>query len=87
MTKKDIRKSVNSQMLTVFFMPLVMAAMHLAFAFPLVRKLLALFNFMNVPLMTTVLVITVLVFGIFYMIVYKITSNVYFSLVSESKDE
>lgn len=86
MTKKDIRKSVNSQMLTVFFMPLVMAAMHLAFAFPLVRKLLALFNFMNVPLMITVLIITVLVFGIFYTIVYKITSNVYFSLVSERKE-
>lgn len=87
MTKKDIRKSVNSQMLTVFFMPLVMAAMHLAFAFPLVRKLLALFNFMNIPLMVTVLVVTVLVFGIFYTVVYKITSNVYFSLVSENRDE
>ncbi|MGN1087144.1 MAG: FtsX-like permease family protein [Porcipelethomonas sp.] len=87
MTKKDIRKSVNSQMLTVFFMPLVMAVMHLAFAFPIVKKLLALFNLRNVPLMIAVLAVTILVFGVFYAVVYKITSNVYFSIVSENKSE
>ena len=86
MTKKDIRKSVNSQMLTVFFMPLLMAVMHLAFAFPIVKKLLALFNLCNVPLMIAVLAVTILMFGVFYAIVYKITSNVYFSIVSDNKN-
>ena len=82
MTKKDIRKSINSQMLTVFFLPLLTAVLHLSFAFPMVQKLLALFNLRNVLLMITVLVVTVLVFGVFYGVIYKITSNAYFSIVS-----
>ena len=86
MTKADIRKSVNSQMLTVFFLPLVTAVVHLGFAFPMVQKLLALFNLRNVPLMITVLAVTVFIFGVFYTIIYKITSNAYFSIVSGSKE-
>ena len=39
MTKREIRRSINSQVLTVFFAPLLMAVLHLAFAFPLVWKL------------------------------------------------
>ena len=85
MTKKDIRKSINSQMLTVFLMPLATAVLHLSFAFPMVEKLLALFNLRNVPLMITVLGVAVLVFGVFYGIVYKFTSNAYYSIVSEKK--
>ena len=47
MTKRDIRKSINSQMLTVFFLPLLFAVAHLAFAFPMVYKLLMLFGLDN----------------------------------------
>lgn len=82
MTKKDIRQSINSQMLTVFFLPLGTAALHLCFAFPMVQKLLALFNLRNVPLMIGVLAVTVLVFGVFYVIIYKVTSNAYYKIVS-----
>ena len=82
MTKKDIRMSINSQMLTVFFLPLAAAVLHLGFAFPMVQKLLALFNLRNVSLMIFIMVISVLVFGIFYGIIYKVTSNVYYSIVS-----
>ncbi|MGN0342714.1 MAG: FtsX-like permease family protein [Roseburia sp.] len=82
MTKKDIRQSINSQMLTVFFLPLGTAALHLCFAFPMVQKLLALFNFRNVLLMLEVLAVTVLVFGVFYVIIYKVTSNAYYKIVS-----
>lgn len=82
MTKKDIRKSINAQMLMVFSLPLVAAMLHVGFAFPMVQKLLALFNLRNVTLMVMVLVISVLLFGIFYGVIYKVTSNAYYSIVS-----
>lgn len=82
MTKKDIRKSINSQMLTVFFLPLAFAVLHLSFAFPMVQKLLALFNLRNTSLMILIMGIAVFVFGIFYGVIYKVTSNAYYSIVS-----
>lgn len=86
MTDADIRKSINSQMLTVFFLPLGTAALHLCFAFPMVQKLLALFNLRNEPLMLTVMALSVLVFGVFYTIIYKVTSNAYLSIVSGARN-
>lgn len=86
MTREDIRNSVNSQMLTVFILPIATAAMHLGFAFPMVSRLLMLFNLRNVGLMLTVGAVTVLVFGLFYALVYKLTANAYYSIVSGRKD-
>lgn len=85
MTKKDIRKSINSQMLTVFLMPLLTAGMHMLFAFPIVRKLLLLFNMDNVNLFVITTLISFVVFGVFYVIVYKITSNAYYDIVSGAR--
>ena len=82
MTTEDIRRSINSQMLTVFFLPLLTAVLHLGFAFPMVQKLLALFNLRNVPLMLMVMAASVLVFGVFYAIIYKVTSNAYIAIVN-----
>ncbi len=82
MTTADIRRSVNAQMRTVFLLPLLTAVLHTCFAFPLIRKLLALFHLQNVPLMLGVMAVTVLAFGLFYALVYKCTSHVYFSIVS-----
>ena len=84
MTKTDIKKSINSQVLTVFFAPLVFAGMHLAFAFPLVWKLLQLFNLSNLSLVIWVNVGAFVAFGIFYAIVYKLTAGAYYSIVSGS---
>lgn len=85
MTKRDIRRSINSQILMVFFLPLAAAILHLSFAFPMVQKLLALFNLRNVALMILIMVISVLVFGVFYGIIYKVTSNAYYLIVSEKQ--
>ena len=87
MTKRDIRKSINSQMLTVFFLPLVTAGVHLSFAFPLIRLLLRMFNMTNVALFAQTTLICFVIFGLFYTIVYRITSNAYVSIVSGAKDE
>lgn len=86
MTKKDIRKSINSQMLTVFFIPLLTAVIHLAFAFPLIYKLLMLFNLRNLPLLLLTACISVIIFALFYVIVYRITSNAYYKIVSGSRE-
>lgn len=87
MTKRDIRKSINSQVLTVFFTPLLLAGLHLAFAFPIIWKLLQLFNFTNLILMILVTVSCFMVFALVYGFVYKLTSNAYFSIVSGAKED
>ena len=84
MTKQDIRRSINSQLLTVFFLPLIAAGVHLAFAFPMIRKLLMMFNLKLLMCTTT---ISYLTFALFYLLVYRITSNAYYAIVSDGKAE
>lgn len=86
MSRTDIRKSINSQMLTVFFLPLVTATVHLCFAFPIIQKLLMMFNLRNEMLSLAVMGVTVLVFGIIYTLIYRVTSNAYFAIVSETQE-
>lgn len=86
MTTQDIRRSINSQVLTVFFSPLLLAGLHLSFAFPILWKLLQMFNFDNVHLMIIVTICSFAVFALAYAIVYKITSNAYYAIVSNKKD-
>lgn len=86
MTKNEIRKSINSQLLTVFFLPLIFAGMHLAFAAPIIKKLLLMFNITNLNFFIVTVVISFAIFSLFYMIVYKITSNAYYRIVSGAKE-
>ena len=86
MTKREIQKSINSQMLTVFFLPLMFAGIHMAFAFPLLWKMLQLFNLRNLTLVIITTIICFLIFGLFYGLVYKITSAAYYSIVSGRKE-
>ena len=86
MTKKDIRKSINSQMLTVFFLPLVGAGLHLAFAFPMIQKLLMIFGLFNMPLLVGTSVASFLAFAVFYVVVYKITTNTYYGIAVSSRE-
>lgn len=86
MTATDIRKNINSQMLTVFFLPLITAALHVGFAFPIVQKLLEAFNLRNTLLSAEVTCVSIIVFGIFYTIIYKVTSNAYYSIVNGRKE-
>lgn len=82
MTEKDIKRSVNSQVLTVFFLPLIMAGVHLSFAFPMVHKLLILFSLTNLKLLLFVTAGCYLIFALFYILVYRITSRGYYKIVS-----
>ncbi|HIT35006.1 MAG TPA: FtsX-like permease family protein [Candidatus Faecousia intestinigallinarum] len=87
MTEKDIRKSINSQMITVFFMPLIAAGIHLAFAYSILSKLLNLLALTNQNNLMTIAAITFLVFGLLYFIVYKFTSHAYYNIVVGSKEK
>ena len=82
MTRKEIRRSINSQLLTVFFLPLVLAGIHLAFAFPMIRQILLLFNLSNLTLFGITTGVSFLIFSLFYLLVYRATSNAYFRIVS-----
>lgn len=84
-TKKEIRKSINSQMLTVFFLPILGAGLHICFAFPIIEKLLLIFNLQNKNLFIATTLVSFLIFAAFYVVVYRITSNAYYRIVSHSK--
>lgn len=87
MTKREIKKSINSQMLTVFFMPLIASGIHLAFAFPMIYKMLILFGLVNQTFLIMVTAGCFTAFAVLYMIVYKITSRAYYSIVSGSPEK
>ena len=85
MDKRAIRKSINAQILLVFFLPLLLAGLHLAFAFPLVWRILQLFMLSNLKLLILVTVGAYLVFALLYTLVYRLTSNAYYNIVSGAK--
>lgn len=81
MDKREVKKSINSQILMVFFLPLIMAVIHLAFAFKIITRLLRIFNLTNINLFIICTASTILVFAIFYISVYYATSKVYYRIV------
>ena len=83
MTKSEIKKSINSQVLTVFFAPLAAAGVHMAFAFGIVSRLLMLFGLTDKKLFAIVTLCCFVLFGILYMAVYIITSSSYCKIVSD----
>lgn len=87
MTDDAIRHSIHSQLLTVFALPLAVAGIHLAFAFPMVRKLLVLFNMMNWQFFLLMTGLTFLVYAAIYTLVYVQTGRVYHKLVDRSTAE
>ena len=82
MTKKDIKQSISSQVLTVFFAPLVLAGIHTAFAFPMIWRILQILYVKNLALLIMISIVVFLVFGIFYAILYGLTAKVYYRIVS-----
>lgn len=81
-TEKEIKKNINSQVLTVFFAPLVTAGVHLAFNFPLINRTITLLGFTNPTLLLGTTVACFLAFAVLYVIVYRITSSSYFNIVN-----
>ena len=78
--QKTIKKSINRQVLIVFFLPLVTAFIHTAFAFKMYRKIIQLFGVDgNVTLNATIVIGAI--FVVVYLIVYQITSRSYYQII------
>ena len=83
MGKREVRRSIRSQVLLVFFLPLVVAVIHIAVAFNVIDKLLAMLGLVNTPLFLACTVATVLVFAVFYVMVFAVTAREYYKIVNE----
>ncbi|MBO0452531.1 ABC transporter permease [Candidatus Enterococcus murrayae] len=81
MGHKEVKKVIRSQVSMVFSFPLVIAVIHLAFAFPLIRKLLVLFGLVNWQLFLLICGIVTVIFALLYFIVYRLTARTYYQLV------
>ena len=81
LNKREVKKTINSQVLTVFFLPLVVAAIHIVFAFPMIEKMLRLLYLDNTNLYIMTTVICFGVFALVYVLIYFLTSKVYYGIV------
>lgn len=82
MSHTEIKRSIHSQVILVFFLPLVTATVHIAFAFPIILRLLAVINLTNVNLFAICTIVSILIFAVFYAIVYNFTAKAYYKIVS-----
>lgn len=83
MSKQETKKSINSQVLTVFFLPLITAFIHVCFAFPLLKRCLVCLNLTNINVFIIGTLITCAIFTVLYSIVYSLTSKIYYKIVSK----
>ncbi|MBU3186768.1 FtsX-like permease family protein [Clostridium estertheticum] len=83
MSKKQVKNTINKQILMVFFLPLAVAAIHIAVAFNVVSKILSLFG----PFSTSTLILaisgTVVIFAVLYAAVYGLTAKTYYKIVQQ----
>lgn len=83
MSRAEVKSTIHSQVLTVFFLPLITACVHLAFSFPIVSRLLLLFGLTNTAIFIISLVVTAAAFAVIYLIVYSLTARTYYKIVSK----
>ena len=82
MTQAEVKSAIRSQVLTVFFMPLIVAGIHVAVAFHLITLVLALMYMVNVQLFLICTIICFLVFVVMYILIYSLTAKTYYRIVS-----
>lgn len=85
MSHTEVKRTIRSQVLTVFFLPLIVAGVHVAFAFPIMSRVLSLFGLINVTLYITCTVICFLVFALMYGIIFAVTSRLYYKTVNKKQ--
>lgn len=82
MTKKEIKSSIQSQVLLVFFMPLIVATIHVCAAFPLIVRMLNIFGLQDIYLFLKCSIFVFFIFTIFYGVIYKLTARIYYKIVT-----
>ena len=83
LTDRQIKQSIRSQVLMIFFSPLAIATLHTVVAYPFIEKILKLFLATDNNVFLIALAVTIAVFGVFYLIVYLITSRIYYRIIKE----
>lgn len=81
MGRDVVKAAINTQVRTVFFMPILVAVLHLAMAYPMLKTIMYLFGLMNTTLFVGCLVVTAAVFAVIYFIVFRVTSRRYYRIV------
>ena len=81
LSHREVRSSVRRQILMVFFLPLLMAMLHITMAFPMIRRMLLLFGMTNTKLFIGCTAGTVLIFAVVYGLIYLMTSRSYYHIV------
>lgn len=82
MSLGEVKKTINSQVLTVFFIPLLGAGVHMAFAFPIIAFMLRVFMISDTMLLAIITVGAFIAFALFYVVSYMITSRAYYKVVA-----
>lgn len=85
MSREEVKASIRSQVVTVFFLPLITAGIHVAAAFPMFNKILILMNMENTEMYAVCTGICFLVFAVMYVVIYSITARTYYRIVSAVK--
>ena len=83
MSNDEVKATIRSQVRTVFFLPILMAAVHVGMAFPMIKRLLSLFGLSNAALFAGCMAGTILVFALIYLLVFLKTSKTYYKIVGE----
>lgn len=83
MSRREVKKTVNSQIRMVFFLPLGLAVLHLMAAFQLIRRLLSSLNLTNTNLIIACTIGTILSFAVIYVFVFKMTAREYYKIVTK----
>ena len=81
LSRREVRSSVRRQILMVFFLPLLMAMLHIAMAFPMIRRMLLLFGMTNTKLFIGCTAGTVLIFAVVYGLIYLMTARSYYHII------
>ena len=81
MSRQEVRQTIRSQVVTVFFLPLVVAILHTVVAFPVTRQLMTMMNFPDSGIFLVATAVTIVAFAIVYLIVYIITARAYYKIV------
>lgn len=82
LSKAEIRRCIHSQILMVFFLPLLTALIHTCFSFPSVTHMFAALSMQNIPLMLRCMGISFVVFALLYAVVYLLTAREYEKIVA-----
>lgn len=85
LSQAEVKKTIRTQVLLVFFLPLGAAGLHMAMAFKVLVKMMALFSAYNIKLFSLCIGLTVAVFALVYFLVYTVTARIYYKIVSNAR--